>query len=136
MYARRIGQPVVGVDYIAVNSACNNSRHYRIIVDFLKQVIGITPRKLYAAEVIGAHVVEIGIDFVAQTEIQVGIHHLPYPALNIIAADVAPCHRHLRCADDVGKLPVFIAEWLGYDKGYVHISALPHAFCQAIAGGS
>ncbi len=64
-----IGQPVVAVDYVAVDGACDHSGRDRIIVDLFKKIVGIATRELYAAEIVGAHIVEIGIYMVAQTKV-------------------------------------------------------------------
>ena len=82
------------------------------------------------------HVVEIGIDMVTETEVEIGIHQVADALLHILACHVAPCYRHLRCADDVGEVFLFIAERLGYDERDVHVATLPHALCKAVAGGT
>ncbi len=69
MYSGRIGQPVVRVYDVEINSAGHNAGHYRIVVDFFKKIVGIASRELYRAKVIGAHIVEIGVDVVAQAEV-------------------------------------------------------------------
>ena len=53
--AGRIGEPVVRVDDIKVDCAGYHSCHYRVVVDFLKQIVGISPRELYTPQVIGVH---------------------------------------------------------------------------------
>jgi len=101
--AGRICEPVVRVDYVAVDRAGYHSGHDRVVVDFLEQVVGVAAREFDAAQVVGAHVVEVGVDVVAEPEIEVGIHHAADTLLDVVAADVAPCHRHLRRAYDVGE---------------------------------
>ena len=132
----RICQPVVRVDDVEIkrtgDHACNN----RIVVDFFKKIVGIASRELYAAQIIGAHIVEIGINMVAEAVVQLRTHQTAYAGVDIVAVDIAPCHRHLRATDYVGEAFVFIAERLGDDEGYVHVATLPHALCQAVAGGA
>ena len=95
MYACRICQPVVTVNDVTVDRAGNDTGCYRIIVDLFKKVVGIAARELDTSEIIGAHVIEVGIYMVAQTEIQIRIHHLADARLDIITGYIAPRNRHL-----------------------------------------
>lgn len=131
-----VGEPVVGVDYVEVDCACYHACGDRVVVDLLEQVVGIASRKFDAAEIVGAHVVEVGVYVVAQTEIEAGIHQPAYARVDVVAAHVAPGYRHLRCAYDVGEMLVLITERLGYHESDVHVAALPHAFGEAVAGGA
>ncbi len=73
---------------------------------------------------------------VAKFEVQVGIHHFSDARLHIVAADIAPCHGHLRSTDYIGEAFVFVAKGFGNDECDVHIAALPHASCEAVAGSA
>ena len=129
----RISEPVVRVYHIEIDSACNHTCHYRIVIDLLEQVVGIAARKLNAAEIVGAHVVEVGIDMVAQVEVELRIHHIAYAALHIVVAYVAPCHWHTVCAHYAGKAALFVTPWLRNDKSDVHVAIVIHTLCEAVA---
>ncbi len=124
------------MDHIKFLGTGHHSCHYGIVVDLLQKIIGIASRKLNAPQVIGAHVVEIGIYMIPQTEVLVGIHYVSDAALHIFAADISPCDRNLRGTYDLGKALILVAEWLWYDKCYVHVATLPHSSGETIAGGA
>ena len=136
MYSGRIGEPVVAMDDIEVERACNHTRGNRVVVDFLEKIRGIFAGELYATEVVGAHIVEVGIYMVAETEIKVGGHEFAYTCIDIVTVDIAPCNRHLRVADYMSEASVFVAIRLGNDKGYVHVATLPHTTGEAVAGSA
>ena len=133
MYAGRIGQPVVRVNDIARIGASNHTGHNRIVVDFFEQVVGITTRELDATQIIGVQVIEVGINMVSQIEIFLRVHAVAKPPGDIVPRDIAPCDGCVSGTDDVGKTFVFITVWFGYDKSDIHIAALGHTFCKAIA---
>ena len=95
MDAGRVGEPVVGVNHVEFLSAGYHAGANRVIVDFFQEIVGISAGELDASEIIQAHVVEVGIDMVAQTEILVRVHDVAYAAFHIFAAYVTPCHRDL-----------------------------------------
>ena len=136
VYAGGVGEPVVGVDDVARNRAGYHSCRYAVVVDFLEQVVGIASRELDAAEVVEAHVVEIGVDVVAQAEVHLGAHVASDALFHVVARHVAPCHRHLRCAYYAGETAVFVAPRLRDYEVYFHVAALPHAACEAVACGA
>ena len=103
MYACGICEPVVGVDYVKLLGTGDDTGAYRVVVDFLQKVIGIASGKFYTAQVVEAHIVEVGIDMVAQTEVFVGVHYIADAAFYIFAAYVAPSYRHLRRSDYLGE---------------------------------
>ena len=66
MYAGGVSEPVVRVNDIAVNGAGDDAGGDGVVVDFLEEVIGVTTGELDAPEVVGAHIVEVGVDVVAE----------------------------------------------------------------------
>ena len=136
MDAGGIGEPVVRVDDVEIERAGHDTGTYRVVVYLLDKIVGITAGKLDAPQVVGAHIVKIGIDMVAQTEIEVGGHDIADALAHIVGIDVAPAHGHLRHAHDVGEMVFLIAIRLGDDKGYLHVATLPHAFCETVARGA
>ena len=52
MYSGRIGEPVVAMDDIEVERACNHTRGNRVVVDFLEKIRGIFAGELYASQVV------------------------------------------------------------------------------------
>ncbi len=73
---------------------------------------------------------------VAQTVVEVGVHDIADAVLHIFARDVAPAYGHLRHANDVGEMTLFVAERFGYYKGDVHVATLPHTLSETVAGGA
>ena len=132
----RIGEPVVRVDNIAWNGACNHTSHNRIIVDFLNEVIGVTTGELDAAQVVGVHIIEITVDVISQIKISLRVHHIADTALHIFAAHVAPCDRRGVGANDSCKSLLFVAPRLGYNECDVHVAAIVHTFRKTVACGS
>ncbi len=49
VYAGRICEPVVAVDNVEVEGACEHACHYRVVVYFFEEVGGIFAGELYAA---------------------------------------------------------------------------------------
>ena len=136
MDARRVGEPVMAVNDVAVHGAGNDTRNDAVVVDFFEQVLGITSREFYTSQVVGAHVVEVAVDVVAQVEVHLRVHHVTDAALNIVPVHVAPCHRCAVGTDDVGEFFGLIAPGLGDDKGDVHVAILPHALGESVTCGS
>ena len=136
MYAGGVSEPVVRVNDVAVNGAGDDAGSDGVVVDFLEEVIGVTTGELDAPEVVGAHIVEVGVDVVAEAVVQLGRHELADARIYIVAIDVAPGNWHLRRADDVSEATVFVAPGLRNDKSDVDIATLPHAARQAIRGGA
>ena len=73
---------------------------------------------------------------VTETEVKLGVHEFANACIDIITVDVAPCHRNLRVADNMGETAVFVAKRLGNDKSDVHVAALPHATGETVAGST
>ena len=134
--ASGVGEPVMGVDDVAIDGSCDHARHNTVIVNLLEQVLRIASRELDAPKVVGAHVVEITIDVVTQVEVQLRIHHLADAALHIIPFHIAPGHRCAVSSDDVGKILRFVSPGLWDDKCDVHVSIFPHALSEAVTCGS
>ena len=132
MDACRIGEPVVAVDDVAVHRAGDDACHDAVVVDLLEQVLRIASRKLDAPQVVGAHVVEVAIDVVAQVVVQLRIHHIADAGLHIVPVHITPCNGRAVRADDVGKILGLVAPGLGNDKGDVHVTVLPHALSEAV----
>ena len=69
----RIGEPVVGMDEVKLLAACQHACNDAEVVDFIMQVAGIASCKAHAAQVVKAlHVIEVGINVVAEPVIVVG----------------------------------------------------------------
>ena len=128
-----ISEPVVGMDYVELLCAGNHACHNRVVVYFLHQVVGVTAGEFNATQIVGAHIVEVGVNIVSQAEILVGVHKTSDTIIDIFAVDIPPRHRHLRSAYDLGEGLVLVAVGPRNDESDFHIATLPHSFRQAIA---
>ena len=107
-----------------------------VIVDLFDKVVGVAAGELYAAQVIGAHIIEVGIDMVTEAEIEIRIHDIAYALLHVFTVDIAPADRHLRHSYYIGEVTLLVTVRLGYDKCNVHVATLPHALSETVAGSA
>ena len=131
-----IGEPVVGVDDVELLLAGNDACHDGIVVDFVVQVFGIAAGKLYAAQVVGEAIVEVGIDMVAQGEVEFGRHLIAEALLHVVVVYIAPHYGRSAQPDDVHKTFVLVAPRLGQAERYLHVGLHRQAFGDAVAGSA
>ena len=110
MDAGRVGEPVVCVDDVEFLLPCDDTGDDGVVVDFLVQVFRVASGKLHAAQVVDVHVVEVGVDMIAQLEVEVGVHDVAHAALYVVAVDVAPGYGHGVHGYDAAGLCWFVAE--------------------------
>src|SRR5574344_2319208 len=122
MYACRICQPVMCMNDIEILLTSNNSCNNRVIINLLMQIVRIATTELHASQVIYIHIVKVGIYMVAQTEIQLRIHNITYPALNIIIIDITPCDWNIIHCYYVHKATILIPPWFRETECYVHVA--------------
>ena len=68
------------------------------------------------------HVVEVGIDMVAQAIIVVGVHNVSDTAFHIVVVNVAPSDRHTVHSHDAASCLVLIAEGVWQTQHCLHIT--------------
>ena len=73
---------------------------------------------------------------ISQIEIQLRTHHMTDAALHIVGIHVAPGDGSGVGTDNVCKPLFFIAPWLGYHEGDIHIAAVVHTFGETVTCGS
>ena len=110
MYTSWVCQPVMSMNNIKLLSASYYTGNDGIVVDFLMQVRRITTGKFHTAKVIDMHIVEVGIDMVAQTIVVVGIHNIGYAALYIIVVDITPCYRHTIHSNNTASAAILVTK--------------------------
>ena len=121
MDACREGKPVVSVNYVESSIvqclACDDTSHYRVVVDLFEQVLWILARELDTAKVVGVDIAEIGIDLTAKVIIFLRIlHDMSTALLDIVPIHILPYHRCLRAADDMAEVLCLVALWIWQDK--------------------
>ena len=131
-----IGEPVVSVDDIKLLCPGHHASDDRVVIDFLVQVFGVSSGKLHTSEVVHMHVVEVGIDMVAQFEVIVGVHDVPHPALHIVVVYIPPCDRNGTHTHDFAGRCVLIAKWLGQAQCDIHVALGVQSFRDSIISGS
>ena len=136
MDAGRIGQPIVGMDDVVVKRTSHHASNNRIVIDFLMQIAWITARKLHGAKVVDVHVVEVGIQVFAQTEIEVGIHNVAHTLANIVGRHVAIGNGHRIHGHNVACRAVFIAKRFGQTERNIHIALGIETLRDTIVSGS
>ena len=133
--ACRISQPVMGMNDVVVEGTSHHTGDDGIVVDFLVQVARIAASKLHGAQIVDVHVVEVSIQVVAQAEIEVGVHDVPYPFANIVSRHVAPGNGHSVHGYDVAGRTVFVAEGMRQTERNVHVALGMQALRDTIVSG-
>ena len=110
MDAGRIGQPVVCMDDVKLFRPCDNAGYHRIVVYLIMQIGRITTGKLHASQIIDMHIIEIGIDVVAETIVIVRRHDVAYSALHVIMSNIPPYDGHTVHGNNPCCRAVFIAK--------------------------
>lgn len=59
---------------------------------------------------------------VAQLEVEVGVHDIADPAVDIVPIDIAPCYWNAVHGYNIGEGVVLIAEGLGKTQCYVNVA--------------
>ena len=90
-----ICEPVVGVDHIEVKGASDHAGANRIVVDLFEKIVGVAAGEFETSEIVGAHVVEVGINMVSEPEVEVGIHIFAYAVFDVFAVYISPGDRYL-----------------------------------------
>lgn len=80
------------MDDVEVDGARNDSGNDGVVVNLLMKISGIASGKLHRSEIIDIHIVKVGVDMVAQLEVEVGVHDIADPAVDIVPIDIAPCY--------------------------------------------
>ena len=106
----RIGEPVMSMDNVKLLSTSHLSGDDRVIVDLFVKVAWITACKLHGAKVVDVHIVEVGVDMVAQLEVILGRHYIATTLFDVVVADVAPGDRHTIHGNNTTGTCVLVAE--------------------------
>ena len=98
------------------------------------QVRRVAAGEVHAAQVVHVHIVEVGIDVVAQLVVALRVHQMAYAALHIVEVDIAPCDGYAVHGDDACETLVLIAPRLGQTQGDVYVALGVEAFRYAEIG--
>ena len=135
MDAGRIGQPVVSMDNVVVQGTSHHASDNRIVIDFLMQIARITTGKFHSAQVVDMHVVEVGIQMVAQTEIQVRIHDITHSLTDIVGRHVTIGNRHSIHGHNLASRTILVTEGMRQTERNIHIALSIKALRDTIVGG-
>ena len=120
VYACGISKPVMRVNYIKLLGAGHYACHYRVVVYLLVKVVRISARELYATQIIGVHIAEIGIDMVTEMIIIIRVH----PRVTLLehtSVGITPNHRNGVHSHNLHEALVLITPWLGQAERNVHV---------------
>ena len=67
MDSRWVGEPVVRVNDVARHRPRYDTRHDRVVVDLLQQVVRVSSAKLQTAQVIGTAIAEVIVDMLSRS---------------------------------------------------------------------
>ena len=96
---------------------CNN----RVVVNLLMQITRIAACKLHRTQVIDMHVVEVCIDMVTQSEIQIRIHDITHTVTDIVITDITPCNRHGIHSNDIASITLLVTKRFRQTERDIHI---------------
>ena len=120
--SRGISEPVVGMDDVEVDGARYDSGNDGVVVNLFVKISGISSGELHRSEIIDIHIVEVGVDMVAQLEVKFGIHDIADPAVDIVPIYIAPCYWDAVHGNNIGEGVVLIAEGLRKTQCYVNVA--------------
>ncbi len=135
VYACGICKPVMRVDYVKLLSACHHAGHNGVIVYLLMQIVRVSAGELYATQVIGVQIVEIGIDMVTETVVVIGIH----PRITLLEhtlVGVSPHHGNSVHTYYLHETLILVAPWLGQAERNIHVPLICQSSCQSETGRS
>ena len=136
MYARRISQPIVGMNNIILLLTGYDSCHNGIIIDLIMKIVRITTGKLNTSQVIGLPITEISINMVAQSVILLRRHFIAQTLLDIVIINITPNNRSFTQTDNIHETFVLISPRFWDTKGNLHVWLLGQTCCNAVAGSS
>ena len=110
MNTSRESQPVVSMDNIKFLTSSYHTGNDAIVVDLVVEIGWITTSKIHTSEVVDIHIVEVGIDMIAITEIVIRIHNIAYSLLYVIMIDITPGDRHTIHGHNLTSTAVLITE--------------------------
>ena len=132
----RIGQPVVTVDDIEIQTVRQHRCHGFVVADLLDQVIRIATRETYATQVVRTDTTIVVADTVTQTIELLGAHLALHPLFDVIIVHIFPDNRHAVSTDDAQERLVLITPGFRDDESDLQIFLFTHASGQTVTGGT
>ena len=132
----RIGQPVMAVNNVKIQTVCQHTCHSFVVADFFNQVIRIASGEIYATQIICANTTVVVANAIAEMIILLRTHSPFHPLLHIVVIIVFPYHRNTVSTDDAKERLIFVTPWFGNDERDLHVFLLRHATGQTVTGGS
>ena len=135
-YTSRVGQPIMAVDDIKIQTMCQHTGYSFVVIDLFYQVIWITTRKTNTTQLVCTNTTIVISNTIAQVEILFSTHSTRHALLYVVVVILFPYYRHAVSANDTKERLVFITPWFRNDECDIHIFLLRHTACQTITGGT
>ena len=86
------------------------------------KITRIASSKFHSPNVVDTHIVEIGIDMVAQFKIEIGIHYIPYPVSHIVKIHIAIGNRNTVHSHNFGIGPILVSKRVRQTKNGIDVT--------------
>ena len=100
------------------------------------QITRIATSKLHSTQIVDVHVVEVGIQMVAQTEIKVRIHDVAHTLANVVNRHITIGNGHSIHSHNLTGGTVFIAKGLRQAERDIHIALCMQSLRNTIVSSS
>ena len=99
-HAGRVGQPVVAMDDIEIQTMRQHTRYGFVVTDLFEQVIRVATRETYATQIVRTDTAVVITNTIAQVIVLLRTHLAFHPLLDVIIVRVFPNNRYTVGADD------------------------------------
>ena len=93
-YTSRVGQPIMAVDDIKIQTMRQHTGYSLVVIDLFYQVIWITTRKTNTTQLVRTNTTIVISNTIAQVEILFGTHSARHALLHIMVVILFPYHRY------------------------------------------
>ena len=131
-----IGKPIMSMNDIELFGSCHNASNYRVVVDLIVQIAGITTGKLHSTQIIDVHIIEVCVDMLTEFKIVVGIHYVTHTTLHIVVVNITIGNRHGIHGNDASRMRFFITKRMRQTKCNLYIALSFQTFRDSIVGSS
>ena len=135
-YTRRIGQPIMAVDDVEIQTVRQHTRYRFVVTDLLNQVIRITARETDASEVIRTDTAVVIMNAVAEMIELLRTHLSLHAGFDVVVVHILPDDRYTVRTNDAQERLIFVTPRFRNNERNLHVRLLRHAARQAVTGGS